>query len=337
MATLIAEKSFLDDLFIDEDRDNDHRDLSYFLKYDFFGYKLICEFTDHAAYERAAKDNPFWEIILDRFASIEYVPNIREEILTNAFHARVDEQSIFLSCLSPAHCQKLSQETGYIFLTKLNLADWEKFRMCRQPLILKVTRNASIPSDSRFDKWSKLIAFSRPLNSVIIFDRYILGDRTNQKLTDNLFKVLEIFCQVPMPLKGIMITVISEFENNATVKKSHQTVLDFLKKKGFKNVKLNIIKHSKAYYPKNFEGLHYRVILTNYFHFKCDDSFNFFKTNGGVNNDADLRISFCLASKNHPFFKKELTDLKAYINKLPKADQSGNENFYPDKENRLLV
>lgn len=341
MASLIAEKDFIDFLFVMDDSNPDFKDLSNFINSEYFGYKLICDFENMEEYIEASKENPIWEMLMDKYSSVQFNPNINKEIHTDVFYDVLDEQNVFLISENEFNCDKLINERGYVFVSKDCVSrHWAKCRLARSNYKFKVTNDNIIPDQNRLDCWTKLSEFSSPLTSIIIFDKYILNDKTNQKLKDNLYKLLELFFVNNKIKKGIDLTIISDFKDDQDVINAYNNIDSFLALNNFTNVKLSIIKHDKAYYPSNFEGLHYRTIITNYFRFKCDDSFNFFKSNGKINNDAELNITFNLDIGNRPFYDKEIKDLKRYISKLqnfPPETQIPNKiNYHKCKTNSLI-
>lgn len=341
MVSLIVQNEFLEDLFLLSNNNNNEIDsFIKFIQHELYGYRLICDFEKIEEYIKASEENPIWELIADKTSSISFNKNLKEDLKNSNFYNSIGEHNIVLTTNSKNDVERLMTETGYAFFSIDNIdSEWPKFRSCRNGLQFKITNDNIIPTDARLDCWSKLSKYSTPLNSIVIFDKFIMKDKSNQKMKDNLYPFLELLTKQNKTTKPIQITIISEFDNDC-IKEKHKGVIDYLKSKGIDNIALNIIKHHKAFYPADFEGLHSRFVLTNYFHYKCDDSFNFFKSNGKINNDADLRINFNLVKKNQHFFQKEVKDLKYYISKI-KNDQNCplpqyRLMYYPDNQNYLL-
>ncbi|HEU4791753.1 MAG TPA: hypothetical protein VFS71_18860 [Flavobacterium sp.] len=341
MMTLIAQKQFLDDLYICDNNDSNTKDFSSFLKTDFFGYNLVCDFKDINEYLEASKLNPFWELLMDKYDNIFFNSKLNEEIQMDEFYENLGEQNIFLIDNGSDICDRMMSERGYIFLSIDNISTkWEKFRKCNEGIHLKITNSNIIPEEQKLNSWEKISDYCFPINNAIIFDRYLLKNKTDQKLENNLFPFLSKLSQKNTTKKPLKITLITEFEDYECIKVSYSKIENFLTDNNYNNIIFNIVKHVKALYPRNFEGLHSRFILTNYFHFRCDDSFNYFKRNGKINNDADLRISFNLSSKHKHFFEKELTDIKMYLEKIINNPDNPSQNlkilYLKDKSNSLL-
>lgn len=341
MLNLVTTRNSIDTLFIDSDRSDDHKDLFNFIQTDFRGYDLFCDFKSLTDYLEAAEENPLLELMMDKFNKIYFDENINSTAVKEEFYNSIGEQNIFLMDLDEDTCQNLINESGYIWITVSNIPKfWENIREIRNSKKFKVTTDNLIPEPMRFNCWSKALNNGIPLTSAIIFDRYILKEESDKRFTDNLFKILDFLCNNKNLKKQIDLTIISDFKTDKDLIDAYSKIETHLRTKNYLNINLNIIKHKKAKYPSNFEGLHYRLILTNFFKIRCDDSFNFFKRNGNIHNDADLYVSFNLTSSNKPFYDKEIRDIKRYISCLKNHPPEVNLNekifYYKDKSNCLL-
>ena len=69
---LIMDNQFIDDLFLTQDDNDTRKDLFEFLINDYSGYHLICNFKNEIEYQKALNENPIWEIIIDKFDTIDY-------------------------------------------------------------------------------------------------------------------------------------------------------------------------------------------------------------------------------------------------------------------------
>jgi hypothetical protein len=336
---LIAEKDFVENLFISQNNSKAHEDLYSFIIHDYSGYQLLCDFRDLDEYKSAMEENPIWELLIDKFEHIYYSDSINPECICDDHSI---SHGIFL-INDNKKCKAWREKYELLFITfpEIELI-WGEFKDIRKGFQLKVTKSNIIPEENKLDNWSKIRSFWNPMKDLVIFDKYILVDKSNQRLKDNLFPLLENILAGKSSIFPYNITIITEKtkSDNFCIKQRHQAIVDYLALKGITNFKLNIVKHSKAIYPLGFEGLHSRFILSNYFHFKCDDSLNFFKSNGKINNDADVRVNFVLNDLESRFFTKELNDVKTYLEKVennpdhPEIDRQ--LMFYPDKSNRIL-
>ncbi len=340
MPTLTATKDFMDTLFIEADNDENCLDLIQFLKKEIFGVTLICDFSSITEYQAALIENPLWEMLMDKYDKIKFKPDLNAEIQTHEFYKSLNERNLFLTSLDEITCKKLSEERGYLYISSFDISQsWRPLKVIRSKTTFKVTNDENFPESHKFDSWSKLDDYCLPLTSIVIFDRYILADKSNQKLKDNLFEILKKLCRNNLS-KPINLSIISEFERDDQIMSSYEKIESFLQENSISNIKLNILRHDKNYYPPNFEGLHSRLILTNNLRIKCDDSFNFFKSNHKINNDADLHFTFHMCKSFKCFFDKEINDIKRYISRLEnKEAETGLANkiyYYKDKDNYLF-
>ena len=337
---LIAEKDFVENLFICQNNSSAHEDLYSFILNDYSGYQLFCDFHDMEEYQMAMKDNPIWELILDKFECIHYADSIKPDAICNNHSI---SHGIFLVNADDEECKEWQNKYELIFVpfSGIELV-WNDYKEIRKGFQLKVTKSPIIPDRNKLDHWSKIRTFFKPMKDVVIFDKYILGDKSNQKLVDNIFPLLENIMANRLSSFPYNITIITEKSqyDNFCIKQRHQAICEYLNSKSITNYNLNIIKYKKDLGSGSIEGLHSRFILSNYFHLKCDDSLNFFKSNGQINNDADVRVNFVLNDLQSKFFFKELKDIKTYLEKVennpnhPDADRK--LMFYPDKKNRIL-
>lgn len=340
MATLAATKEFMEALFVDDSKDEFYFDLNSFIREEVHGVTLICDFSSIDEYQSALLGNPLWEILMDKCDRIKFRPDLNQDLKNENFYQSLSEENIFLTSLTVEECEELSKARGYIYLSVADISrSWEPIKFIRHNGVFKVTNDPHFPNEMKFDNWAKLDRFCLPLTSVVIFDKYILGDKSNQKLKDNLFKILEKLCTNSL-LKPLNVTIISEFESDEKIDKSYRVIEKFFAENSISNIKLNVIRHDKNKYPTDFEGLHYRLILTNNLRIKCDDSFNFFKSNGKVNNDADIHLAFHMSRKSKCFYEKEIKHLKRYISRIDNLDESVDlQNkiyFCFDKNNYLF-
>lgn len=340
--SLIVEADFITNLFINLNNGCENTDDLYrFLTADFRDYTLICDFKDIDEYQKASSENPIWELILDKIDKIVFDKNLQTKLDNDKFYKKIGEHNLFLTNLNKDTCQTLTDERGYLYFCTDNIKDnWNVFRQCKNSFKLKVTHSKLIPDPIKLDTWEKIEKFSHPLTSIVIFDKYILKDSSNQKMIDNICPLLEKILGKKPALKTINITVITELKTTEKFKEKHELISEWLKKKGIENFSLNIIKHHKRLYPSDFEGLHSRFILTNCFHVSATDSFNFFKSNGKVNNDVDVIFNFSFRKENAFFYKKELNDLRRYVSSLSNnptsMDEECKETYFPSKDNYLF-
>lgn len=337
--TLILQNEFLENLFCNQNETSVKNDLYNFLLTDFSGYDLICDFNNEEEYQLAVQENPIWEMLLDKIDKIAFNKDLEVDLKKENFYKHLGEHNLFLTTYSCEECNDLCLENGYIYLSDDNIDKiWSNLIKDKRNNFFKVSNSSIIPDELKFNSWSKLDSFCYPLTSILIFDKYILNNSSNQKLKYNLFPLLERLLQNVSKTKKITITIISE-SKKWEIRERQEIIHNYLIENGYTKIEVNIIKHFKAFYPRDFEGLHGRIILTNYLHIRCDDSFNLFKKDK-INNDADIKINFALSAKNRYFYEKELSDIKKYISRLENNEKNPNADFkklfHPTKNNNLL-
>jgi len=332
--TLVLQKETLDDLFLRED---EFKSFIKFLKKNFRNYNLIINHIDDIALKKHSIENPLIEILLDKIENITFLNNLEIILLNNEIGNYCSKRSIIICNLDDNDCNSKLEKTGLLYFNLNNLNKWELFNEIVYSKSLKVSSDSNIPTEYKFINWSDITKYMKYCNSIIIFDKHIFVDKSNQKIKNNLFKLLENILNTNK--NYLQITIISEFENDDILKYHTQTKL-FLNNQGLTNFNLNLIHHTKAFYPRNFEGLHSRFILTNYLHILSNDSFNFFKENGRFNNLADIELKFNLTTKNKFSFEKDLENIKTYILKTKNEPNSPNLTlkctYFKNKNNCLL-
>lgn len=337
---VILQNEFLENIFVNQTETNEITDFYSFFISELSGYNLICDFEDVADYENAIEENPIWELIIDKINTVTFDVDLYNSMQNDLFYIGLGEHNIFLTNYSLEGCQKLIDKYGFIYLSYDNInIVWSGFLKDKRTCTFKVTKSDIIPDNKRFDTWNKLDCFCPPLRSIVIFDKYILNDNTGQRISENLFPLLDRLLQNTSRSISISLSIICE-PRNWTLENRQKAIVRYLKSDlGFKSCNVNVIRHNKSvYYRKKIDGLHGRVILTNYSHIRCDDSFNLF-SGLNVNNDADLKLSFSLINEVKCFYEKELSDLGKYIDLLKNnanhPDESLRELFYPNKYNNF--
>lgn len=331
--TFILQKDVVDDLFIRED---EFKNFIKFIKKNFCNYTLITDFTDETEFRTRAAENPILEILLDKFSKIKYVIDLKSQFENGKILELSSKRSIVLSNIDDTGCQNYLNNHGLLFFNLSNLNKWDFYNEVIFSKSIKVTRDVNYPINLKFTAFTDFTKYLKYCKTVIIFDKYLFGNKTNQRITKNLYKMIE---EILLVNKKMEIMIISEFKEDE-ISIAYDSILDHLKIKGFNEFRLNLIHHSKAMYPRKFEGLHSRFILSNYIHIRSNDSFNFFKDNGEINNLVDIDIKFNLTTENSYSYRTDLDAVKTYVDKIKNEPNCGNKSlritFYKDKMNYLM-
>lgn len=343
MKQLILQKEFVSDLFcLSGAGCKITDDLTDFLIKDYSGYNLICDFLSPEEYELAALENPILEAMLDKLSSIDYNVNLEQDIQEDKFYKNLmTDTNIFLTNFEEKKCNDLSLRRGYVFISNSKIAStWDKISKFRYPTSYKVTKDLTIDPDQRFENWEKLRSLSHPFTSIIIFDKWLFKNTSPSEVSLNLVPLIENFLIANDKFRKLKITLISEIKHPFSLKQYSDKLKILMTDIGWKKIEINIIRHNKACYPSALkEGLHARLILTNYMHIVCDASFNFFKKNGVVENVANITASLNLHAFYEKSYRKDIGDIKLYISKLKNeksSDLNYSDKYFPDKQNSLL-
>lgn len=331
--TFILQKEILDELFI---REEDFTSFIKFLKKKFRDYILITNFIDEDDFFKCAEENPLLEILIDKFDKIKFKTDLSSLIQDKSILKKLSKRTIVLCNADDNICTDYLDNHGCLFFNLSLLQNWELYEDIMKSKSLKVTTDKKYPSQYKFTDFKDFTKYFRFCDSLIIFDKYIFGDKTDQKLKNNLYKLLE---EILFNKAQMEITIISEFHEEEIVKKYNE-LNEYLNSKNINNYNLNLVHHNKAFYPKKNEKLHSRFILSNYVHIRSNDSFNFFKDNGEFNNLVDIDIMFNLTTQNSFSYLKDLNTTKIYLSKIKNEENCPNKNlritYYKNKLNALL-
>lgn len=333
-STLVLQKEIIDDLFI---RQDEFEPFIKFLKKNFRNYDLIVNHVNDDEFKLHSQENPLIELLLDKLDSITFIENLEDILKENKISNYCSLRTVVLCNLDDAHCNNQLEKSGILYFNMNSLGKWNSISEIIYSKSLKVSSDSNIPNNYKFSGWSDLAKHLKYCNSILIFDRYIFGNKSNQRLVNNLYPLIE---NILVNNKNhVNLTIISEFENKM-ITTHHDLLQNHLKDKGLNNFTVNLIHHTKAFYPRNFEGIHSRFIISNYVHILSNDSFNFFKENGSINNLADVDIKFSLTTMNKFSYQKDLENIKTYISRTKNEPNSPNSvlkyTFFKTKINPLL-
>lgn len=338
---IIIDKSFLDKFITIYDPDNElHSDFKSFLK-KVRDFDLIINYPDQQEFEKAIINNPILDLITDtKSFERKFSENLLTDMYSIEFYDNSSPIKIFMVELSSEECSQLSQKFGYEYLSTYNMSDrWKTYSSTRNDWKMKVTQNNSIADELKFDSWEKLSKFCHPLHSILILDRYILANKTNQQIKDNLFPLLKELTRLSCKEYVLNLTIITE-KLYTSIENVHEVVKSFIENVLKLNCNLNIIINDRSFNPLDFEDLHPRRIFTNYFTINPDNSFNFFKSNKRVNANTKLYFEFIFNNYEWQSFKQDIGDIATYLKKVEHRPAIGTckeiKNYYKDKENRLI-
>jgi len=332
-ATFILQKEVVDDLFIRED---EFKTFLKFIKKNFRNYTLITDYADEKQFIEHSLENPILEILIDKFDRIKYIPNLKLLLENKGILNQTSKRSIVISNISESICDDYLNNHGLLFFNLTSLKNWKLYDDVISSKSIKVTKSTNYPNNLKFSNFNDFTKYLKYCNSLIIFDKFLFENKTDQKIVNNLYPLIE---SVLKTNKTMEIMIISEFKDEM-IKQHYNAINSHLSKKGFSNFNISLVHHHKPFYPKKFEGLHSRFILSNYLHIRSNDSFNFFNDRGDFNNLADIDIALNLTSENSYSYERDLDAVKIYINKIKNEGNCPNKTlrvtYYLDKVNSLL-
>lgn len=306
-------------------------------------FKLITNYTSQLEMMDDEKGLHFLELFADKVSEIEYNDYLMKDVWIENHIKKKGGYRIFLVELDVIDCAHFRSIFGYEFISTKNLGVvWKKY------LTKEIKKSVDVQPDPKdqelFNGWQDLSFVGQcPTNSIVIIDKYILCNKYNQRLKDNLIPLLEIL--IPEKYMGRIDLLImseeflSEQRDRPTdekVKDIYNHILTSIYK--FKSIefKINILVHNKAFYPFNNMIIHDRIIYTNYYTIESGPGFNLFegKKRLCVNSTVDIHFNF------QPFYMKVLPrhieSLKKYIDKLKRVEVHNMFKYYPDTECKLL-
>lgn len=329
----ILQKEVVEDLFIRED---DFKSFIKFIKKKFRNYTLITNFINEDEFLKYSNENPLLEILIDKFDQIKYKSDLSTLIHDKSILKKLSKRTIVLSDASDSVCYDYLNNHGCLFFNLKLLNDWSLYEDIIKSKSLKVTGDQKYPTNLRFREFKDLTKYFQFCDTIIIFDKYIFENKTDQRVKNNLYKLLE---EILTNKAKMEITIISEFHEDE-ITNHYDSLNEYLKLKDFNNYSINLIHHNKAFYPRKIEKLHSRFILSNYVHIRSNDSFNFFKDNGEFNNLGDIDIMFNLTTENSFSYLKDLNTTKTYISKIKNEANCSKKNlritYHENKLNSLF-
>lgn len=307
-----------------------------FLKYS-NRYTLITNYTSFDEIELSDEASLFFDelILRQNPAEIVYVDNLLEEDCLTSCLTSGNLKILFLECANE-RATHLETTFGYQVINTENLKNkWSKFihfNDIEKTMVLEVDS-----SDVEvFNGWEDLKFISEfPNNSIVIVDRYILSDKSNGRIKENLIPMLEQI--IPATFGGeLHVSILSESilpnVGAAEVEKAKQIHgqlnSHFARYKSLK-IKFTILKIDKAFYSKNQPNIHDRHIYTNYFTIKSGIGFDLFSNGKRKLEDSELSIRFNYHPRQMKTLPAKLEGLKTYINNMKKTEKLNAFKIFP--------
>lgn len=279
------------------------------------GVEVLINLSSINELKTLSQQNRFYNDLLEINPATTINCNWKYEIIDNNNLHIGNPIKVFL--LSNADdCEYLEERYGYLFINNDNLIEkWSPVRWDRE--VTKMTPG-SRDDEYGFNSWSRLEKEKHPFTELMILDRYVLEDKSNQRIIDNVVPLIKsLLNNHHSTTRAPKITIITKYREP----KKLGEVLNRLNGL-IPNIELGIIHYDKKYAPnKNFIDEHDREIYTNYLKFECGSGWNIFKVNGRVNHRTTITIQSMLRNDVRNASVEAWKNLKEYKNRIKDGDQ----------------
>jgi hypothetical protein len=231
--------------------------------------------------------------------------------------------------------ESLERELGYRFISSRSLgAKWGLFLKFKD-----IKQSTSNNGANVFKSWDDLSFINRfPTNTILIVDKYILQDGSNNTIKDNIIPLLEKI--IPVDHEGeLNITILTE-----KILEGERSKINDVSKRAvkvhrklnshfadYKNINFSIVNNHKTFYPKQLDNIHDRYIYTNYYTIECQQGFNLFKGKKRKNVNSRVDIYFNFQHFHMENLKAHLETLKEYLDKMNRIEVWKEFKHYPNK------
>jgi hypothetical protein len=356
---IVITKEFLQDFFIGLDDTNIyHIDFKKFLTAQIKNINLVTNISDLEELEKLSEKNPLWELIIDRgLDNIDYKPNLINELQNHQLHQSGYPIKLFCVNIDKNACSSLTEKFGYEFLCFENIDErWKIYFSDREDYNLPID---SI-SNPRFDNWQKLQDFAHPINSIVIFDKYLFSELKQNgaqqwSTEDNLFQIFKNLIKDAENEIPLSVTIIIDHQHiklaGVTNLGVQSNKLLFLKQKiesffaqNYSKLKINI---SIIHYDKSkhsTEKEHGRGIYTNYYYIFIEQGINILNCSNSIINNSHVSFFFPLryiykniALSKLRNFQTYIKDINNYVNSNPNPQDNRKNFICGNFDNRLII
>jgi len=334
---LFIDRDFLDNFFLLYDNEDIyHEDIKMFFK-KLNNCKIITNYNSLEEFVQEAEDsNPMLHYFIEvSVPEIEFREQLTAEVNNEEFYNIGSP----LKLLFIESKNNIAKNFGFTSINTTDLSEkWKPFYRGRNEDFneLKTSKDKTLKRHERFEKWEDLQSFRHPIHSIIIVDRYILVDKRNQKISNNLFLLLKNLIMKNTNHSHIDLLIISH-ELQIGFKAIYNKINTFLKEV----LKLKSFHFSLVIDPPGKKFEHFRRIYSNYYTIFLDNSLNIFKDNGSYHDrNTNIAFKFHFNDKNYRFIKKEFKDINDWLDTIENRPKIGSDTekiyYYPDKKNKLL-
>ncbi len=332
---------YIDIAFIDEfkkrtDLENDIvEDFNKFFLKKVRGIEITINLETVSELEVLSEANRIYADLLEINPSIFVNKNWKEEIINPKTIFERNPIKLFLLS-NDDNCSELEKKYGILFINNKNLIEkWATVRINRE--VSELTPENSI-SPYSFNSWENLIREAHPFQELLILDLFLLEDKTNQRLANNIIPLIKKMRALQeRSIKVIVFTDRILNSPNGSKYEKLEEAFNIIRKDT--DIDLCIIhydKESKTSYQKGgiFLAEHDREIYTNYLKLKSGSGWNLFNSQNQVaGNRTSITIQSLFRNDVRNSAKKAFENLKIYKHQINngvekliygKFDESGN-------------
>lgn len=286
----------------------------------------------------------FLEELFEGVPKLEFNPKLTNVEEIKELSSANDFKIFFLE-QSEAVCAQLENLLGYEFISSDTLMKkWGKHYETKS--LVKTTSLTPDENDpDTLSSWNDLKFLSEfPNNSIVVIDKYILSDNSNNRLKDNLFPLLKTLLpdklETPLFLTIISGDILTSNKGASVIertKKVYGLIHSYLAQ--FKNLKvdLTIVNNDNSFYPRGLE-LHDRVIYTNYYYLMSSKGWDIFNKKERKLGNSRINIDFNFQRFQMKELKGHFHILAEYLKKMNRMEvMSSVFKHYPETiKNPLL-
>ncbi len=327
--------------------DTQNRENKYWQNFKQWIFDFLCEYEVFLECEETEKrdillENEFISALFDKKAPrrTPCEPNLSAKMQELSFYQNESYPfRFFFTHENIETCTNLAQRFGFMYFTLSELArQWETFYSLRPDAKMVVTKSANQPN--RFENWAKLREFQHPLNSILIFDHYIFQDKTDRqgqlirRKEDNLVQLLRniiVPSALEIPISIIIFAEKAKFhrwnhstnslQTSNTIQLIYDDILTELNRLfqgrnvrfDFSIVEYDVTTHQTIFENPNYDKIHDRYLITNYFCIESFGGFGLFKPSSEVLLTTKITFDFHFHSLNTNYITFVLKNIKSYI------------------------
>ena len=263
--------------------------------------------------------DPIIRSLSDNCKSIEYGSSI-ENVIT-------DSSTIHKILLVNNSITKINNNSIEYFNSENIQQKWVQYSTLRDDFSLPTTNDYDLGPEEKFYSWNNLKRWKHPVSKIYIYDKYLLVDKKNQSIKNNLLPMLSQLSEFSDNELEIRIFTLKETlcveHKNKSIEQKIKSIF-YLFEKEFENINLSISLYENS--DDFFWLQHDRILLTNYYLIDRGAGFNIFDSNNEIKDNSEMNFKFVFHRKNYPSFSKRRENIDELMH-LVESNSSSITNF----------